>query len=120
MPAALGRILIYTRHLDEMTRFYCEYFGFRAIRHDGDRIVELRPEGAGATILLHPAAQGQKQGQALVKLVFDLEDVEDFCRRAALGGLTFGPIHKADGYAFANANDPSGNTGSVSSRAYRD
>jgi predicted enzyme related to lactoylglutathione lyase len=93
---------------------------FRVAAHqrDDDRIIELRPASAGATILLHPAGKGHKQGQSVVKLVFDVEDVERFCGDAKKRGLVFGPVHRAHGYFFANAKDPSGNPVSVSSRAY--
>ena len=48
MQTCLGRILIYTKHIDDMVAFYTALFGY--IRHDlsGDRIVELRPPAAGA------------------------------------------------------------------------
>lgn len=118
MTTPVGRIIVYTRKIPEMTDFYCRHFGFAAHQRDDDRIVELRPASAGATILLHPAGKGQKQGQSVVKLVFDVEDVERFCRDARARGLDFGPVHRADGYSFANAKDPSGNPVSVSSRAY--
>jgi hypothetical protein len=81
-------------------------------------IVELRPNGEGFAILLHPAGRRQKEGQALVKLVFDVEDAPKFLGLASEKGLVFGPIHEADGYVFANAKDPSGNSVSVSSRAF--
>ena len=50
--------------------------------------------------------------------MFDVEDVERFCSDAKTRGLDFGPVHRADGYIFANARDPSGNSVSVSSRAF--
>lgn len=118
MIAPLGRLIVYTRKLDEMVEFYCRHFGFVDVRSDGDRIVELRPMGAGMTILLHPASKGQKAGQSLVKLVFDVQDVRAFCENAESNGLTFGKVHQADGYAFANAKDPSNNSVQVSSRAF--
>ena len=118
MTAPLGQIVIYTTKLDRLADFYARHFGFDVVRRDGDRIVELRPAGGGATILLHPAAQGQRQGQSLVKLVFDVEDVPSFCEAAAKRGLEFGRIHHADGYAFANAKDPAMNSIQVSSRAF--
>jgi hypothetical protein len=34
-------------------------------------------------------------------------------------GIVFGPVHTADGYAFANAKDHSRISVSVSSRAFR-
>lgn len=118
MAAPLGRLIIYTKKTDEMSKFYCQHFGFEASRLEGDRIVELRPQGTGSTLLLHPASAKQKEGQALVKLVFDVENVSEFCKSALENGLTFGKIHTADGYEFSNAKDPSNNSIQVSSRAF--
>ena len=116
--APLGRVIIYTKRLEEVADFYCKYFGFEILRLAGDRIVELVSEGSGSNILLHPMSAGRKEGQTLVKLVFDVEDVEAFCRDAERRGLKFGSIHQADGYCFANAKDPANNSVSVSSRLF--
>ncbi|MEM8689647.1 MAG: VOC family protein [Pseudomonadota bacterium] len=118
MAPPLGRMVIYTRKIEEMTAFYCKHFGFEAVRREGDRITELKAQGHGLSLLLHPAAKGQKEGQALIKLVFDVEDVATFCQRAKANGLDFGKIHDADGYQFANAKDPSKNSIQISSRAF--
>lgn len=119
MAPILGRILIYTRHMPEMVAFYQTHFGYVAGQTPGDRIIELTaPDGLGVAILLHRAAKGQKQGTSAVKLVFDVENVELFCRQARDHGLEFGPIHHADGYVFANARDPSGTPISVSGRSF--
>ena len=121
IPAAvLGRILLYVRDIEAVARFYVLHFGFRIHREAGDRIVELEsPGGVGSNIMLHPLGRGRKSGQTVAKLVFDVPDVDAFCARAAEHGLEFGTIHQADGYAFANARDPAGNSISVSSRAFR-
>ncbi|MGJ3231956.1 MAG: VOC family protein [Oceanicaulis sp.] len=118
MAVSLGRIILYTKRIDELAAFYSRHFGFEIIRREGDRIVELRPEGEGAAILLHPLAKGRKEGQSLVKLVFDVEDVAGFRETAAQAGLAFGPMHDGGGYVFANAKDPAGNPVSISSRAF--
>ncbi len=118
MTAQLGRIIIYTKKIEEVAEFYCKYFGFETLRLDDDRIVELVAQGTGSNILLHPLASGRKDGQTLVKLVFDVEDVEEFCSLSEKRGLKFGSIHRADGYSFANAKDPAKNSISVSSRAF--
>jgi len=118
VSAQLGRIIIYTKRLEEVADFYCTHFGFEVLRLDGDRIVELVAQGTGCNILLHPMPAGRKEGQTLVKLVFDVEDVEAFCQHAQERGLTFGAIHRADGYCFANAKDPAKNSICVSSRAF--
>ena len=118
--ASLGRVILYVRNVEEVAEFYALHFGFRIRREDGDRIVELEHPGqAGSSILLHPLGRGRRTGQTSVKLVFDVCDVEAFCTGAARRGLPFGKVHKADGYDFANAKDPAGNSVSVSSRAYR-
>ncbi|MGO8117777.1 VOC family protein [Rhizobium leguminosarum] len=114
----LNRLVIYAGNVEETARFYEKHFGFKATSLPGDRIVELIAQDGGANIMLHQATKGQRSGQSTVKLVFDVEDVEAFCRRCAENGLEFGPIHKADSYLFANAKDPCQNSISVSSRAF--
>ncbi|PWK61412.1 VOC family protein [Roseicyclus mahoneyensis] len=119
MSPPLGRILLYTRQIDEMAAFYATHFGYAAHTRPGDRITELRPPATGGvTLMLHPLGKGQKAGQVLVKLVFDVADVPAFCQAAAAKGLIFGKIHDADGYHFANARDPAQNPVQVSSRAF--
>jgi catechol 2,3-dioxygenase-like lactoylglutathione lyase family enzyme len=115
----LGRLVLYVRDVEATIGFYERHFGYVAERLDGDRIIELvAPDGA-ANLMIHPAGKGQKMGQALVKLVFDVRNVEAFCIESRAKGLEFGSIHQADGYQFANARDPSGNSISVSNRAFR-
>lgn len=118
MTPSLGRILIYTKQVEEMAAFYARHFGYSVLRQQGDRLIQLTPNTNGIAILLHPASAKQKQGQVLVKLVFDVEDVPAFCETSSAKGLNFGKIHHADGYVFANAKDPSGNPIQVSSRAF--
>ena len=118
MTAPLGRIIIYTKRLEQVAAFYCKHFGFKELRLTGDRIVELIAPGSGGNILLHPMGAGRKEGQTLVKLIFDVEDVEAFCQTAKNNGLEFESIHSADGYSFANTKDPANNSVSVSSRAF--
>lgn len=110
-------ITVYTRRIPEMVDFYSRHFGYTAFQRPGDRIVELRPPGAGAHIRLHLAAKSQKQGQSLVKLNFDVDDVAAFARAAKKRGLAFGALHDGMGYVYANAKDPSGNSISISGRA---
>ena len=117
--SVLNRVVLYVRSVEDSAAFYERFFGFEPQRQDGDRIVELKHPQGGVSLMLHPASKGQQIGQVLVKLVFDVEEVEAFCAATASQGLVFGPIHQADGYQFANARDPSENPVSVSSRAFR-
>ena len=117
---ALNRLLLYAQDVAETARFYQKHFDFKAFQIPGDRIIELVSPDGGARIMIHAAAKGQKKGQSSIKLVFDVADVEAFCSRCAENGLKFGPVHRADGYSFANAKDPNLNSISVSSRAFRE
>ena len=118
MGSPLGRIVIYTKKMDAMAAFYAKHFGFAVLHVEGDRIVELEAQGSSTSILLHSASTNQKEGQVLVKLVFDVQNVPEFCAQALNEGLKFGKVHKVGGYEFANAKDPSGNAIQVSSRAF--
>jgi hypothetical protein len=68
--------------------------------------------------MVHKAAKSVKTGQVTVKLVFDIEDIEAFKAQCAQQGLEFASSHRADGYSFANAKDPDGNSISISSRSF--
>lgn len=116
MTPTLGSLILYTGKMDQMAGFYETHFGYARHQPEGDRVIELRPPAGGIPLLLHPAAKGMRQGQAAVKLTFSCDDVEAFCTESARQGLVFGKIHRAEGYVFANAKDPSGNSVSVSGR----
>ena len=115
----LTSYLIYTKDTAAMAAFYHQNFGFTALQEQGDRIVELLPSAGGPSIMPHPVVQGRKHNQPLVKLIFGVRDVAGFCTRARQNNLVFGPVHKANGYEFANAKDPDGHPIQVSSRIYR-
>ena len=119
MSTAITQIILYTKRMEAMIDFYGRYFGYAAKHDDNDRLIELVNPKYSVRLLLHPSGKGRKEGQACVKLVFDVEDVQAFCKQARKNGLEFGPIHKANGYEFANAKDPSQNPISVSSRIFR-
>ena len=114
-----GRLILYTRRTEEMVAFYTAHFGYRAIVDPADRIVELNPDAGGTVLLLHPLAKGRKEGQTLIKLVFDVADVAAVRARLIAAGVEVGPVHEVPGYAFANLKDPAGNPLSISSRAHR-
>jgi hypothetical protein len=79
--------------------------------------LESPANGLGLTIL--QAAKSVKLGQAGVKLVFEVDNIEAFKARSAEAGLKFGAIHAGPDYAFSNAKDPSGNSVQISSRRFR-
>lgn len=81
-------------------------------------LIELTCD-SGAAILIHQAAKSVKLGQAGIKLMFSVEDVEAHKVRCAQAGLIFGATHQANGYVFSNTKDPDGNSVGISSRAFR-
>ena len=81
--------------------------------------MEMHGPAGAANIMLDPAGKSQKLGQTAAKLVFDVGNVQAFVAVASANGLDFGTLHSGDGYCFANAKDPDGNSISVSSRAFR-
>lgn len=119
MTPKLNTVLIYARNMQATAAFYERYFGFTTTSEVVEGLIELTDPDGGTGILVHQAAKSVKLGQVGVKLVFSVPDVEQFKATAAELGLVFGSTHIANGYSFANAKDPDGNSVSVSSRAFR-
>ena len=119
MKPSINKIVIYAKNVEKMAAFYEKHFDFKPLIEDGDRILELIPAHEGASLMIQPAGKGIKEGQAYVKLVFDIKDVRGFRDICAKNGLKFGAIHQANGYVFSNAKDPGKNSIQISSRAYR-
>jgi len=110
--------MLYVRNVETTCDFYGRHFGFESSLDPNDRVAELKSPNGGAILMVHQAAKSVKTGQVTVKLVFDIEDVEGFKKQCSMQGLDFGSTHQADGYCFANAKDPDGNSVSISSRAF--
>ncbi|SER02379.1 hypothetical protein SAMN03080615_03650 [Amphritea atlantica] len=110
MDVKLDTIIIYARNMDKTADFYRKYFGFITTGEILEGLIELTSEDRGLTILIHQAAKSIKLGQVGVKLVFSVQDIEEFKRRSAESGLVFGATHQANGYSFSNAKDPDKNT----------
>jgi predicted enzyme related to lactoylglutathione lyase len=122
MNVVFNSIVLYARNMQIASEFYQKYFGFIAAANGEvvEGLIDLNsPVAGGASIRIHQAAKSVKLGQVGVKLSFSVEDVEAFKEQSAALGLVFGSTHLANGYCFANAKDPDGNSVSISSRAYR-
>ena len=119
MAAALNVIVIYARDMQRTADFYRKFFGFLSSGEVVERLIELASADGGAGILIHQASKGIRLGQAAVKLSFSVRDVEAFKRQSSKLGLKFGATRAANGYSYANAKDPDGNSVAISSRAYR-
>jgi predicted enzyme related to lactoylglutathione lyase len=78
MTPALSVIIIYAKEMQKTAEFYQKYFDFVSTGKVVDGLIELTAQHGGASILIHQAAKSVKLGQAGVKLMFDVEDVEAF------------------------------------------
>ncbi|MBC8077184.1 MAG: VOC family protein [Chloroflexales bacterium] len=114
----ISRVILYVHSMPEVSAFYQTYFGFREEPIADTDLLHLTSSSGGCAITLLQASKGQKRGQSLVKLVFDVEDVEAFKQASAERGLHFGTTHHGAGYAFANARDPAQNLIQISSRRF--
>ncbi|WP_338120182.1 VOC family protein [Paraburkholderia kururiensis] len=85
MRSALNRILLHAKDVQQTCAFYVQHFGFACEIDVNGRIAELVSPQGGAIIMVHQAGKGMKAGQVLVKLVFDVEDVESFRSQCARG-----------------------------------
>lgn len=118
MPLSLNRIIIYAKDMQKMAVFYEKHFAFESNHLKDEKEIELNPLNGGMQIIILQADKSTKRGQVIMKLVFDVEDIEGFVAKAKLEGLDF-KLHKANGYFYANAKDPEKNNVQVSARAYR-
>jgi predicted enzyme related to lactoylglutathione lyase len=112
---SIARVILYVKDIPRVAAFYERFFDMKPLPGATDGWFELASPSGGCTIALHQAAKSQKSGAAM-KLVFAVKDVRAFVRESEKEGLLFGAIHRADGFEFANAKDPAGNSVSISSR----
>jgi predicted enzyme related to lactoylglutathione lyase len=106
MPS-ISQIALYVRDMPKVAAFYKEYFGFHATSEAIDKI--RLSSFDGCDIVLLQASKGHKIGQSVVKIIFDVEDIEGFKKKCADKGLIFGKTHSGVGYQFSNARDPAKN-----------
>ncbi len=119
MQADLNCLILYARDVVRSAHFYQLFFGFQSSGEVEDGLINLFAPSSGLHLRIHQAAKGAKLNQAGVKLCFAVRNIEIFKQEAADLGLQFGPSQQGNGYSFANANDPDGNSISISSWAYR-
>ncbi len=117
----LNRIILYARDMEKLAAFYALHFGHVRIEAGVDDLIHLNSPANGFGLTILRVAKGVKTGQVIVKLVFQVDDVdavEAFKKISATNGLKFGATHVGPGYAFANAKDTAGNSIQISSRKF--
>jgi predicted enzyme related to lactoylglutathione lyase len=115
---SIVRLVVYVKDIPKVAAFYQKHFGLIPLPSLEKDWLELRPASGGCTIALHQASKAQKSGAA-IKITFGVVDVRRFVAERACAGLRFGSIHEVQGFEFANARDPAGNSISVSSRGLK-
>jgi predicted enzyme related to lactoylglutathione lyase len=103
------KIALYVRDIPAIAAFYSRHFGFTARYNAKKDKAVLTPADGGCRLILLQASKGQKIGQSIVKLIFDVADVPAAKAAFAKQGLKFGTIHRGPNYTFANARDPAKN-----------
>jgi predicted enzyme related to lactoylglutathione lyase len=111
----LTRVILYVKNVSNVAAFYQLHFNLRPLPGATPDWIELARSESGCTIALHRAAKTHASGAA-IKLVFGVADIRAFKTAAEKNGLKFGAIHSPEGFEFANAKDPAGNSISISSR----
>jgi catechol 2,3-dioxygenase-like lactoylglutathione lyase family enzyme len=114
--SSLSRIILYVHHPPEVSAFYQTHFGFREASVNDPGLIHLVDPNGGTSLSLLKASKGQKSGQSLVKLVFEVEDVEGAKQEFAKSGLHFGATHHGVNYEFANGRDPAQNLIQITTR----
>jgi len=109
------RVILYVKDISKVAHFYQTHFGMKPLPSNEEGWLELESNSGGCNIALHKAAATQKSGAA-IKIVFAVSDVRQFKKEREAAGLKFGPVHEPDGFLFANAKDPAGNSIQISSR----
>lgn len=118
MVPSISRVILYVKDIPRVASFYQRHFGMKSIPSTHKGWLELTSGPDACNVALHQAAISQKSGAA-VKIVFGIADVKAFVREKAREGLSFGPIHDAGEFEYANAKDPAGNSIQVSSRGLK-
>ena len=111
MKLELRRVVLFTAHMDEMSRFYGEVLGLELANSEPG----WKDYRAGAcSIALHKGEA--KIGNRPPKLAFYAADVA--ATRAALArrGAKMGKVNSADRFDLCDGKDPDGNAFQISSR----
>ncbi len=114
----ISRVMLYVKDIPQTAKFYARHFGFVPQPQVHADLLEMKASHGAFSLLLHQASRGHRVGQSCIKLVFDVDDIEAFKRRARREGLVFGKTFKGDGFDFANARDPARNPIQISRRAF--
>ena len=111
MHLELRRIILFTRNMDAMSRFYAEVLGLDLANSEPG----WKDYSAGAcSIALHEGES--KPGTRSPKLAFYAKDVAATRNTLIKRGTKMGKIISTKSFDFCDGKDPDGNAFSISSR----
>ena len=117
VPAAgldFNHAMIYARDVGRGIGFYRDLLGFKLIedfRFEGQSVyARLRAPAGNGTIALHQASPGAPVASEGVRLYFEIEPLDEFCRKLQAKGfyITQMPRMMPWGWRHAYLNDPDG------------
>ncbi|MEM9173726.1 MAG: VOC family protein [Myxococcota bacterium] len=123
----LGRIIVFAKHMEPMTRFYRDVLGLAEIETP-DSSPDFVCFGLGeAQLCLHaipaPIAEEitisdppEARDSTPIKFAFFVDDVAETARALESRGARMDPIHTFEGLVLANGLDPEGNVFQISNR----
>lgn len=106
--------MIYAKDVRRSLAFYRDMLGFKSIdefSHDGILLyARLRAPGGDGTIALHLAGPGTPISSEGVRLYFEIQDVDGFCRKLQSKGLYIPQMPRMMpwGWRHVYINDPDG------------
>jgi catechol 2,3-dioxygenase-like lactoylglutathione lyase family enzyme len=101
--------MIYVRDLAPALHFYGELLGFKLLEQYPGAYARLRSPKGQTTIALHKAEAGQGVESPGVRLYFETQQLEKFCKTLAAAGVQCeGPKVMPWGWKHAYMNDPDG------------
>jgi catechol 2,3-dioxygenase-like lactoylglutathione lyase family enzyme len=118
-PATDGKLtfnhaMIYAKDVNRALAFYRDLLGFKLIedfRYENVPVyARLRAPGGDGTIALHQASPGASLASEGVRLYFEVDNLDDFCRKLIQKGfyITQMPRMMPWGWRHAYLNDPDG------------
>jgi lactoylglutathione lyase len=111
---SFNHAMIYAKDVERALRFYHDLLGFKLIedfRYEGKSVyARLRAPGNDGTIALHQAGPNDSIASNGVRLYFEVEALDDFCRKLQQKGfyITKMPQMMPWGWRHAYLNDPEG------------
>jgi catechol 2,3-dioxygenase-like lactoylglutathione lyase family enzyme len=102
--------MIYVSDLARAVDFYGNRLGFRLLARVDPVYARLRAPRGTSTIALHALEEGGSADAPGVRLYFEVEDLERFCKRLAADGVVFKqpPQKQPWGWTHAYLDDPDG------------